>query len=106
MVVVLPLYGIHLQNSFPIMGHLCCITVCLMDLYIPRGVTLMPHHPLWNEEFSSSFGSSGMNWSSFLDSSRATWDRSQFESVMVDIQEGSDPIAQQQEGKEQQLYSK
>lgn len=28
---------IHLQNGFPIMGHLCCITVWLMDLYIPRG---------------------------------------------------------------------
>lgn len=28
---------IHLHNGFPIMGPFCCITVWLMDLYVPRG---------------------------------------------------------------------
>lgn len=28
---------IHLQNGFPIMGHIRCIAMWLMDLYIPRG---------------------------------------------------------------------
>lgn len=67
----------YIYKSFPIMGHLCCITVWLIDLYTPRKdqASNTDATPLsWNQELSSSFGSSGMKWSSFLDSSGAAWD--------------------------------
>jgi len=58
----------HLQNGFPIMGHLCCITLWLLDLYTPRGDQASDIDATPPQELSSSFGKSG-NQSNFLNSS-------------------------------------
>lgn len=98
---------IHLQNGFPIMGHLCCITVWLANLYIPRGNwatdtnatppplnsgALVQFWQVWDKPEELPWGAAGVG--------------SHLEPDTSGVQESSSPITWQQEGKELRLHSK
>lgn len=79
------MWEIYLQNCFPILGYLCCITAWLI-FTSPEGIKPVTHHLFWNQE---------LGWTGELSLTpvESLGMAPGLESVVVDIQKGSSPIS-------------